>query len=62
MLLVSAVMAITALSYVTNDSAHQIVRERPVIVVIVYFPFYIVVQNLSDNGDNYVQTGCFYCK
>jgi hypothetical protein len=60
MLLVSAVMAITASSYVTDDSAHQLVRKRPVIVVNVYFPLHIVVQDLSDSGDDYGQTGCFY--
>jgi len=61
MLHVSAIMAITALCHVSNDSTHHLVRERPVFVI-VYFPLFIVVKNLSDCADNYVQMRCFYCK
>ena len=61
MLHVSAIMVITALWYVINDSTHHPVMERPVFVIL-SFPLYIVVKNLSDYAYNYVQTGCFYYK
>ena len=48
---VSTIMAITALCYVTNDSTHHLVWERPVFVI-VYFPLYIIVKNVSDYADN----------